>query len=87
MSLDNLRPEVNLLSAFTFAIGGAFAMGLPMAVMIIWVCSRFSRQSRPAMSVSEQRFHHGQISSKDVVRVRPRASAHAPQEATLLRLR
>lgn len=39
MSVDYLRPELNLLSAFTLAIGGAFAMGLPMAVAIIWVCS------------------------------------------------
>jgi hypothetical protein len=39
MSADNLRPAVNLLSAFTLAIGGAFAMGLPMAVAIILVCS------------------------------------------------
>jgi len=39
MSVDTLRPEVNLLSAFTLAIVGAFAMGLPMAVAIIWVCS------------------------------------------------
>ena len=39
MSLDNVRPEANLLSAFTFMIVGAFAAGLPMAVAIIWVCS------------------------------------------------
>ncbi len=39
MPVDNLRPEVNLLSAFTLAIGGAFAMGLPMAVAIILICS------------------------------------------------
>lgn len=39
MSVDNVRPEVNLLSAFSLAIIGAFAMGLPMAVAIIWVCS------------------------------------------------
>jgi hypothetical protein len=39
MSADILRPAVNLLSAFTLAIGGAFAMGLPMAVAIILVCS------------------------------------------------
>ena len=39
MSVDNLRPAANLLSAFTLAIGGAFAMGLPMAVAIILICS------------------------------------------------
>ena len=39
MSLDNVRPEVNLLSAFTLMIVGAFAAGLPMALAIIWVCS------------------------------------------------
>ena len=39
MSVDNLRPQVNFLSAFTLAIGGAFAMGLPMAVAIILICS------------------------------------------------
>ena len=39
MSVDNLRPEVNLLSAFTLMIVGAFVVGLPMAIAIIWVCS------------------------------------------------
>ncbi len=39
MSVYNVRPEVNLLSAFSMAIVGAFAMGLPIAVAIIWVCS------------------------------------------------
>ncbi len=39
MSVDNLRPEVNLLSAFTLMIVGALATGLPMALAIIWVCS------------------------------------------------
>jgi hypothetical protein len=39
MSVDELRPEANLLSAFTLMIVGAFAAGLPMAVAIIWVCS------------------------------------------------
>ena len=39
MSEDNLRPEVNLLSAFTLAIGDAFAMGLLMAIAIILICS------------------------------------------------
>ena len=39
MSLDNVRPEANLLSAFTLTIIGAFAAGLPMAVAIVWICS------------------------------------------------
>jgi hypothetical protein len=39
MSIGNERPKANLLSAFTLAIVGAFAAGLPMAVAIIWVCS------------------------------------------------
>ena len=39
MSIDNVRPEVNLLSAFTMTIGAAFGIGLPMALAIIWVCS------------------------------------------------
>jgi hypothetical protein len=39
MSVDELRPETNLLSAFTLMIVGAFAAGLPMAVAIIWFCS------------------------------------------------
>jgi hypothetical protein len=39
MSVDNVRPEVNLLFAFTLTIAGAIAVGLPMAITIIWVCS------------------------------------------------
>ena len=39
MSLESVRPDVNLLSAFTLMIVGAFAAGLPMALAIIWVCS------------------------------------------------
>jgi hypothetical protein len=39
MSVDNVRPEANLLSAFTLTILGAFAAGLPIALAIIWVCS------------------------------------------------
>jgi hypothetical protein len=39
MSLDNVRPEANLVFAFTVTIIGAFAAGLPMALAIIWVCS------------------------------------------------
>jgi len=33
------QPEANLLSAFALAIVGALAAGLPMALVIIWVCS------------------------------------------------
>jgi len=39
MSADKAYPEANLLSEFTLAIAGAFAVGLPMALAIIWVCS------------------------------------------------
>lgn len=37
--LDKVQPGVNLLSAFTSTIAVALALGLPMAVAIIWVCS------------------------------------------------
>jgi hypothetical protein len=37
--LDKVQPEVSLLAAFAWAIVGAFAVGLPLAVAIIWVCS------------------------------------------------
>ncbi len=40
MALDKLRPEPNLLSEFTLTIVGTFVIGLPMAVAIIWICSR-----------------------------------------------
>jgi hypothetical protein len=33
------QPEANLLWAFALAISGALAAGLPMALVIIWVCS------------------------------------------------
>jgi hypothetical protein len=39
MSVDRLRPEVNLLTEFTLAVAGAFVLGLPMAIAIIWICS------------------------------------------------
>jgi hypothetical protein len=39
MSVDNVRPELNLLTAFTLTIAVAFAAALPMALAIIWVCS------------------------------------------------
>jgi hypothetical protein len=37
--LDKVQPKVNLLSEFTATIAVALALGLPMAVAIIWVCS------------------------------------------------
>ncbi len=37
MSVSRLRPEPNLLTEFTMAIAGAFVMGLPMALAIIWL--------------------------------------------------
>jgi hypothetical protein len=40
MSVDNVRHELNLLSAFTSTIVVAFVAALPMALVIIWVCSR-----------------------------------------------
>ena len=39
MSIDNVRPEENLIVSFTLAIAGALAAGLPMALAIIWICS------------------------------------------------
>ncbi len=37
--LDKVQPEANVLAAFASTIAGAFAVGLPMAAAIIWVCS------------------------------------------------
>ena len=37
--LDKVRPEIFVLAAFASTIAGAFAIGLPMAAAIIWVCS------------------------------------------------
>ena len=37
--LDRVQPAEDLLFAFTSTIAAAFAMGLPMAVAIIWICS------------------------------------------------
>ena len=37
--LDRVQPEVNELAAFASTFVGAFAVGLPMAVAIVWVCS------------------------------------------------
>jgi hypothetical protein len=39
MLAGKARPEANLLSAFALAIFGALAPGLPLALVIIWVCS------------------------------------------------
>ena len=39
MSVENVRPEVNLLTAFTLTIVVTFAAALPTALAIIWVCS------------------------------------------------
>ena len=36
--LDKLQLEANVLAAFASTIVGAFAVGLPMAAAIIWVC-------------------------------------------------
>ena len=33
------QPEANMLAAVASTIVGAFAVGLPMAAAIIWVCS------------------------------------------------
>jgi hypothetical protein len=38
MSL-HARPELNPFFAFTLTIAGTIAVGLPMAIVIIWVCS------------------------------------------------
>jgi hypothetical protein len=37
--LDDVQPDENLLFAFASTIATAFAIGLPMAVAIIWICS------------------------------------------------
>jgi hypothetical protein len=37
--LDKVQPRGNLLSAFSSTIAVALALGLPMALAIIWVCS------------------------------------------------
>ena len=39
--LDKEQPDANMLAAFASTIVGAFALGLPMAVAIIWFCSDF----------------------------------------------
>ena len=40
MSLPDIRPQANLLSEFVLATLGALGLGLPMAIGIIWICSR-----------------------------------------------
>jgi hypothetical protein len=37
--LDKVQPRGNLLSAFSSTIAVALALGLPMALAIIWLCS------------------------------------------------
>jgi hypothetical protein len=39
MSRREVQAEANLLSAFALMIGGALGAGLPMALVIIWICS------------------------------------------------
>jgi hypothetical protein len=39
MLAGKAQSEANLLSAFALAIVGALAAGLPIALVIIWVCS------------------------------------------------
>jgi hypothetical protein len=39
MSVDNVHHHVNLLSAFTSTIAVAFVAALPIALVLIWVCS------------------------------------------------
>ena len=37
MSADRLRPEVNLLTAFSLTIAGTLTIALPLALAIIFV--------------------------------------------------
>ncbi len=37
--IDKVQPEVDLLFAITSTIAVALALGLPMVVAIIWICS------------------------------------------------
>lgn len=39
MTGRELRYEGNLLSAFASMIGGAIGIGVPLALLIIWLCS------------------------------------------------
>jgi hypothetical protein len=37
--LDKVQPEEDLLFAFASTIAAALGLGLPMAVVVIWICS------------------------------------------------
>jgi hypothetical protein len=39
MSGHEVQADANLLSAFMLMIGGALGAALPMAIVIIWICS------------------------------------------------
>ncbi len=39
MSRREVQLEPNLLSAFAMMIGGALGVGVPLALLIIWICS------------------------------------------------
>jgi hypothetical protein len=39
MSGRGAQAEANLLSAFAMMIGGALGIGLPLTLVIIWICS------------------------------------------------
>lgn len=39
MSLPDVRPQANLLSEFFMSILSALALGIPIAITIIWICS------------------------------------------------
>jgi len=39
MSGREVQADVNVLSAFALMIGGALGIGLPLTLIIIWVCS------------------------------------------------
>ncbi len=39
MSGREMPADANLLAAFALIIGGALGTGLPIALLIIWICS------------------------------------------------
>lgn len=39
MSLPDVRPQASLLSEFVMSILSALALGIPIAITIIWICS------------------------------------------------
>ena len=39
MPLEQIRPEPTLLSELALTLVGTFAVSLPMALAIIWICS------------------------------------------------